>query len=229
MTLSIEFSSPFKDLIPEPQPAIQAIPQAYKNLPGIEKGVITAKKCIPFLDALTTGYIIRFPFDYRFTYNFAEQVPYFETNPNLPKDLSEKFKIGIHSSNQFNEELMDKGRTINGVLKFMNPWHIQTPAGYSCIFTQPFNRDLPFKIIDGVVDTDNFFSKVNLPFYWKSPLEKEIIIEAGSPMCLVIPFKRESWKMKITSKDEKREDRVNFFRKFKDNYKINSWSKKSYK
>ena len=229
MTFTIKFSSPLKGLIPEPKPALQYIPEEYKNHKNIDNYTTTVKKCIPFLDAMLTGYIIPTPVDYRFWYNAEKHEVIFDINPNLPEEFSKKVGISGHTQNQFNVNLMSNERTLDSVFKFMNTWHIQTPKNYSCIFTHPFNRSLPYKILDGVIDTDSYFTSVNFPFYWTGPIDKEIIIEAGSPMCLVIPFKRDSWKMKVTKNEEKKEDRINFFRKVVDNYKTHTWSKKSYK
>lgn len=229
MSLSIEFSSPLKGLIPEPKPSTHFISQTYKKLSDEVEYTPTVKKCIPFRDALLTGYILPIPVDYRFRYDFENKRALFEMNPNLPPIIQEKLNMGFHPNFQLSDEMHDSLRTVNAVFKFMNQWVVKTPPGYSCFFTQPFNRNLPFKIIDAVVDTDNFFSSVKLPFYWRAPVKETLILESGSPMCLVIPFKRENWKMKINFKKEKIENRVNFFRKFWDNYKTHSWSKKTYK
>ena len=228
MALTIKFNSPLKGLIPEPEPVINHIPKAYKQLSNSVDSN-TVKKCMPFLDAMISGYILPIPVDYRYTYNFSEQRAIFDTNTNLPEHLKKYFEIGFHDNRQISEELMYENRTINAVFKFINNWHIETPKGYSCLYTQPFNKKSPFKVIDGIVDTDNFFTSVNLPFYWTSPVEKEVIIKAGSPMCLIFPFRRESWTMKTYKKEEKIEDRMNFFREVFENYKIHSWKKKSYR
>ena len=91
-------------------------------------------------------------------------------------------------------------------MKFYNPWRIQTPSGYSCLFTPPLNRvDERFEIISGVVDTDIYEEYINFPFILKKDYLLEnikdgkflSIIEKGTPYCQIIPFKRESWKMKI--------------------------------
>jgi hypothetical protein len=43
------------------------------------------------------------------------------------------------------------------IIKFNNVWTIETPAGYSLLFTHPFNRgDLPFTTIAGMVDADSY-------------------------------------------------------------------------
>ena len=229
MTHTIKFNSPLKGLIPEPKPAINYIPDAFKNHKAYGEGTVSVKKCVPFLDAMLTGYIIPTPVDYAFSYNSKEQRVSFDMNPNIPEELTRHFNIAGHTDFQFQEGLRPSFRTIDTVFKFMNTWHIETPKNYSCIFTNPLNRNLPYKIIDGVVDTDTYFTSINFPFFWTGPIDREVIIKTGSPMCLIVPFKRDNWKMKVNLKEEKTKDRMNFFRHMYDNYKNKVWSKKSYK
>ena len=52
-------------VIAEPVPAVRVLPAWFKQLPGIDKADVTAtddgltvKRCSPFLDALSTGWIL---------------------------------------------------------------------------------------------------------------------------------------------------------------------------
>ena len=112
MALTIKFNSPLKGLIPEPEPVINHIPKAYKQLSNSVDSN-TVKKCMPFLDAMISGYILPIPVDYRYTYNFSEQRAIFDTNTNLPEHLKKYFEIGFHDNRQISEELMYENRTIN--------------------------------------------------------------------------------------------------------------------
>ena len=76
-------------------------------------------------------------------------------------------------------------------LKFMNPWRIKLPPGYSLLFTQPLNRpDLPFTCFSGVVDCDRFDTTVNIPFAWTGPTGDHVL-PAGTPIAQVVPLRRE--------------------------------------
>ena len=55
--------------IPEPFPASRAVPDWLKQLPVDLQGGPTIKRCAPFLQAITAGYIIPVPFDFQFTYS----------------------------------------------------------------------------------------------------------------------------------------------------------------
>jgi hypothetical protein len=114
--------------------------------------------------------------------------------------------------------------------KFINPWAIKTPKGYSCYFKPPAHSPNPwFEILEGFVDTDVYSTNVNFPFVLLDP-DKECLIPAGTPIAQVIPIKRDSWKMDIT-KDVDEANNVSKFlsSQYFDRYKRLFWEKKEYK
>jgi len=232
MALKIEFISKHKEYIPEPKPSLLYIPEEYKKFPKYGKDNLkihpTVKKCIPFLDALITGYIIPFPCDIYYWYDEKNKQANFVSSKNAP---AEEFKVTDHEKFQISEELRYSRRTIDHIFKFYNPWSIKTPLGYSCLFTTPFNRNLNFKLVDAIVDTDSFNLNANIPFYWANSHNQKVMLKTGDPMCLVIPFKRDSWKMSVQSETSNNYNHrlKKFFKYFEDTYKRVSWSKKSYK
>ena len=63
----IAVSKEMADVWPHPRPASHFIPEEYKKLErlkGENMHAPTLKMCIPFLDAMTAGYIIPFDQDY---------------------------------------------------------------------------------------------------------------------------------------------------------------------
>ena len=55
------------DIWPSPKPALKFIPEDYKKLGRLSNNNLhdpTVKTCMPFLDAMTAGYIIPFEQDY---------------------------------------------------------------------------------------------------------------------------------------------------------------------
>lgn len=228
----IIFESDLAGLVEEPKPALQSIPESFKQLNKFinnKKTDRTVKACVPFLDALKFGYTIPFPIDYEVYYkdgslNFDIST-FISGGP-----MAERFAIDGHSNDQVPENLRHDKRTIDATLKFVNIWKITTPPGYSCLFTQPLNRNAPFKIIDGVVDTDKFPMTVHFPFYWTGDTEKTYTLQHGTPMVQIIPFKREDWQMEIKNKpsDDLRQ-RIKLSKRLIDTYKNVFWSKKRYK
>ena len=175
---------------------------------------------MPFLDALTSGYIIPFDQDYI--------VDATETDLSISSANKEPEPAGFHSKTQLPLG-DDKGKENLG--KFHNKWLIKTPPGYSCLFIQPLNRiEERFEAISGVVDTDMYINVINFPFHWKK-WNQQTLLKKGEPMIQVIPFKRESWKkwsgfiMEIAHGQTLRL----LESKFIDRYKKMFWNKKSFK
>lgn len=226
-----------------PTPAKLNIPEWFKKLQHTAKKH-TAKGCIPLLDAFSAGYIIKLTYDLHI--NHKKQVEGEETFPpqhtKAHADLGMKYGIHMqlegqhnyHAEEQLKESpLLQKNQNLP-VHKFINPWLIKTPPGYSCLFTSPLNNpDDRFEAMSGIVDTDTFNLPINFPFIINSDkyYNLETIIKRGTPIIQIIPFKRESWKMKI--KETPREEfELNFFKYSKQlmyTYKENFWSKKSWK
>jgi hypothetical protein len=222
--------------IPEPIPAVKKIPEWYKSIPryigGDKKPSLknnlsdgTIKTCMPVLDAMTAGYLILSSADVYISKE-PEGTMYQWANHDL---------ITFHSPDQitgypkFENKL--KGEKAP---KFTNHWIIQTPKNYSCLFVTPFHHDLPFRTLEGVVDTDTYFNPVNFPFI-PDP-EFEGLIPRGTPIAQVIPFKRESWSMFVNSLRDSKELQEKFLRvkgnllsQFFDKYKKHYWTKKEYK
>jgi hypothetical protein len=225
-------------LFDRPRSAVQSLPQWYKDMPtrmdgekldGLSKegtavSNLTLKGCSPFLDALSSGYIFELPFDIEFRKNDQGLVNIrWATNIDL---------IGSHGPDQAPGIPSPVGGA-ESLLKWRPGWRVITPKGYSSLFTHPLNRhDLPFRTFSGVVDTDMYNLEVELPFQLlPTTLDKDILIlEKGTPICQVIPFKRENWNSDVVPFNEN-ENRKNGFKlksKIVRSYKQQFWQKKSY-
>ena len=221
----------------EPQPAKSFISKEYKNLLSYINDDIrdkTVKKCMPFLDAMTSGYIIPFFQDHIIT--IAKTSPNSETASNLENPdltdvhihtMQEPSSI-FHYPNQLPKNYQDGERPLG---KFTNKWHIKTPPGYSCLFIHPLNQPkTDYELAAGVVDTDVYDKIIMFPFYIKkqfTKLQTQIHCQKGNPMVQVIPFKRESWTS--WSGIEKNFEKSTYgFGILVDMYKKTFWQKKKY-
>lgn len=194
-----------------PEPASKNIPEWYKELESYPKGkhpkgngtpeMITIKRCMPVFDALNSGYIIKSPTDV-----WVSQRPNITTDPvtNEQQVSDKKYPyfewpsfntIQFHPVEQAPNHPNKNGHEI-AYPKWINPWAIKTPSGYSTLFVQPFHRESVFTILPGVVDTDNYTAPVNFPFVLND-ITWEGLIPAGTPIAQVIPFKRETWEMEF--------------------------------
>lgn len=195
----------------------------FKNSVRKKASGSTIKKCMPVFDALSAGYMLYTPQDLQVHWDSKEGGRSYE--------WSDYEFIGFHNNSQAGNHPMKDERGMP-YPKFANPWTVITPKGYSCLFVQPFHRESVFEILPGVVDTDTFHGAVQLPFQFKDP-KWEGVIPAGTPMCQVIPFKREQFTHSVHSAtelgyspDELAGKAVRM--KFINGYKDMFWSKKDY-
>ena len=198
----ISFIPISNDIYLKPKRSNDVIPDWYKKLPatdflhrGAQEKDLTIKRCIPVLDAMTTGYVLVTENDLYFSYDE-------ETGESSWS--GEKLQIGYHSDGKVisSHPIIQVGdmpfspEFIKFAFKWNNPYIIKTPPGYSCIFTGPMNQPyLPFSPLVGVVDTDTYFQPVLFPFLMKNNFKG--LIPKGTPIIQIIPFKRDDWEMEI--------------------------------
>ena len=200
MSKNINFRARSKtefEVQPKPYPAVKQLPkwfkdaQPYENMIGypqdeklhIIRGSTNAtyKKCIPLLDSLSAGYIVPLWADVMVEQNNGLSQIYWKTKYNVftPHGDSSK-NITAHSGYD------------PVVYKYNNCWIPQTPKGYSCLIISPLGYgDLPFKAISAIVDTDKSTLELVFPMWIKTGFEG--IVEKGTPMVQIIPFKRDDW------------------------------------
>lgn len=195
-------------VFPHPYPASESAPDWYRKqnrywgnelrvkevMPN--NGLIntTIKGCMPVFDAMTAGYYIPLYSDVDVKAN---------DNGHAGTIWGTQFSsvISVHNPEQYDSYPLDRNVYSEYALKFENPWIIKTPPGYSCLFIHPLHYDdLPFKSVSGVVDTDTYPLPVNFPFFIKNGFSG--ILETGTPMIQVIPFKRDKWKMEVGYDEE---------------------------
>ena len=229
-----------------PIKAVQNIPEWFKNLKHNHKRR-TIKGCIPVLDSLSAGYILRMPQDFYVHHNFTNgdkkdsvfKYAYgdfheyiYDLDLNLNRNNSLTHNIDQLGGKKGGCPFVEKNSNLN-LYKIANPFRIKTPPGYSCLFIPPLNnRDDRFEIISGIVDTDTFPNYINFPIVLngdKYPV-LETIIEQGTPYVQIIPFKRQSWKMEVKEDpQEKGVSELSILGKLTYVYKNFFWSKKSWK
>lgn len=216
------------DVIPKPFQSKKHVPAWFKALPGKLKDGLeasTIKRCNPFLDAMSLGWIIPLAADVEFSTNEnATGVTY--------KWSFYKSMVENHTTQQISTEKSPNPIGAKPPMKFMNHWVIRTPKDYSLLFVPPLNRPDPrFTCLSGMVDSDGYFEFVNFPFIFNEP-NFQGIIEAGTPLVQVIPIKRSTLNLKtnIGQMTEKDHDALKLTRRkrasHESHYRDNIWSKK---
>jgi hypothetical protein len=211
----------------------EAIPEWYKRSPQKIEGSTTElqinnpsattstyKRCSPFLDALTSGYMVLLNVDVEVS-DSPDGFKYLRWRPD-------QSVVSGHTNNEWQGLVPPQGY-VNMLYKWSQDFGITTPKGYSCLFTHPSNRfDLPFITLNAVVDTDNFNMPIHFPFFLREDFVG--IIEKGTPICQVLPFKRDSWAKVEEKYEENKVLKLNskFSSKIIRSYKTQYWSRKEY-
>lgn len=173
----------------------------------------TVKRCPAIVDLLTEGFIIPMWADFLVQRDME----------TLEWDNKGTIQYGIefHGKKQIEGWDLKKTDFPEGV-KFVNPWRIYTPPGYSVMFMPPtYQFEKRFTVLPGIVETDSYHH-VNFPTVWHTT--KDAIIERGTPFIQVIPFKRDDWDIGVSQmteadiEDDARE-KMELNTKFKNSYR----------
>ena len=192
-----------------PVPASKCIPTWFKDIPHdvtMKEGTVTtsAKGCMPFVDAMKFGYVLRAGCDMVVKGWVENGVSHWWANWSVPKFFDDKDLITPHDTNQLGKEPLTNSGAIP--LKVVTNFTIKTPSGYSCLITPVLNNNhllaRGIHFYSTVVDTDHHPLPVNLPFSLTNLSGEEIVIEKGTPLVQVMPFKRENWGMEVKEQSQ---------------------------
>jgi len=229
----------------EPSPIKNHIPQWYKDGEVYDdKKSAGLKTCVPFLDVMLTGYALTTIDDLRISKEDGFVViedgtikkdGSFEPNKKRTSH-NHALKDNQIFSRMVNERKGSSGSTIPrppGHLQnhfvWSGKWGWKVPRGHSVLVTHPFNRlDLTFTTLSGIIDSDGWVPSGNIPFFLKEDFEG--VIPKGTPIAQLLPYKRDSWIMRISKILEARYtvDIKSHSQGSDGYYKKKYWNRKSY-
>lgn len=214
----------------KPKPAVKKLPDSYKKMrpymggdESIESsGELnhTVKRCIPFLDAMTAGYILETPADLYVTMQGDKPFIQWRTQEKV---------LEAHSEGQIPDDLKPS-YCYDIPFKLINNYVIRTPKGYSCMFLPVLNvPNNPIVAAAGIVDTDTFEAVVHFPFFLQKGFTGKI--PAGTPVVQIIPFKRDNWVSRFAEANYKNVTQTvaTIKRQMEFAYKKLFWQRKEYR
>lgn len=212
----------------KPIPAKTALPEWYRlseyEFPKHGEMAPGIKKCVPFLDGMLSGYMLTLPIDVEVTRDDKGFL-------DIKWDSTEEFaNFIIKRDSKQGEKIPRPAGHLKDHLAFHGKWGWKTPRGYSTLVVQPLNRfDLPFTILSGIIDSDEFSSPGNLPFFIREDFQG--VIPKGTPIAQIIPVKRDSWALveNDASLIPLGMAQGEFVRSKNKSYKKNMWHRKEYK
>lgn len=194
-TLKFRCLAELEGKIPPPIPASSGMPDWLKAMPtqaysGLNRrDDNTVKRCPPFVDAMTSGFLLPLICDLRIengAISWDNDLP-----PGGELDFP-RSPIGFHDQGQVvDTPLFEQDRFL---IKFHNLWCIEAPEGYAVFFTHPINRfDLPFTTLSGLVDCDRYQDNwIHFPAHWHDA-NFSGMLPRGTPIAQCVPVKRERW------------------------------------
>ena len=218
----IEFAADSPDVQPSPGPAIKFLPEWLRRMPNLAVSTDgtresqTVKKCPPFLEAVTMGYLIPLTYDVELTCSASGEVDYRSNGPAIDA----RFPIDVRGT-PFDRMI---------VLRFHNPWRLKTPPGYSTLVLPMLGRyELPMTVVPGLIDTDTDDGEVFVPMIVGMRPGQRLTLARGTALAQVVPVSRGPWRHECGTYDEDRREAAEVeFEKDPHHYKNAHWAKKSY-
>lgn len=198
----IHFTCANTNDIGKPQPIKKFVPEWYRKAEtyyvnpseniavedGSQEMTAGLKTCVPYLDAMISGYTFVIPFD---IYVGRTEDGDLDIKWNAPQGW--EYFVGERPKESGSTMPRPAGHAPNHLV-WSSQWGFKLPRGYSALVTHPLNRqDLPFTTLSGIMDSDKFFGNGNIPFFIKEDFIG--VIEKGTPFAQIIPIKRKKWKM----------------------------------
>lgn len=184
-----------------PVPATDTLPDWFKKLDNQVNGFRTAKSCRGLFDVMTMGYTIVWTFDVLINKDEHGKLFIKKARDGGGQDFSAHphLQMGMYPDAHLHQQQ-------KGVEKVNLPYRVVTPRGTSVMLVQPpYRPDLKTEIMPGVIDSDKFYSPLNVLFTIKDiPVGKEIRISAGTPLAQLVPFVRTEWKLRFKKVDQKK-------------------------
>jgi hypothetical protein len=188
-----------------PSPIIKTIPEWYRKADrfakkldgtfwkGPDNGKVpTWKACPAIFDIMGTGYTLKTPCDIEFIEKDSKTLIVTISDARYKEFCTPRQKMpqfehpeGYH----------------HGHFAWFPDWGVETPEGYSVLYSQPFNRfELPFLTTSGIIDNDTVNLLGSMPFFIRKGFSG--VVPAGTPFVQLIPFKREDWSSEVIIEDE---------------------------
>lgn len=211
----------YRDDIPEPVAACKDMPKWFRDTENLTKSkcpfafnsdtsvtnIVNIKNCPAVFDYLTTGYIIK-AWDNIMVRNLDGNLHLNWEKACLHAEMGEDIFKTHQTSIQMPGMCGDNEPLYHGFHKLLSPWFVKTPPGVSLYITNPSQyRDKRFTTLDGVIHPEEKPITLQWFFEWNKELplnvdenefdSKNQIIKKGTPLIMIIPFKRDEYKSQV--------------------------------
>jgi hypothetical protein len=171
----------------------------YKKRIGDTKTLITAAKCPGIRESMESGYIVQSWFDFTIETNSDNQYEYTVHYPNMLKDYLESINYKNPLISDFDLKFsplkIPTGNSLKSILKIWTPYHIEIPNTHKLLIAPiHYDDNQAFTACSGIIE--GFEIDFNVHVYWHTT-NGTVHIPAGTPLCQLIPIKKDSSDIKI--------------------------------
>lgn len=175
---------PIPNHAPGPGQAQQGPPAPLNS--NVPAGGTTIKACAGVIDIMKWGWMIPLWADHEMiTFPDTRETGRYQLRPSINEVKTSGF-LAFHQ-----EFIPQMEGEYDFSPKLDSPWSIRTPPGYSiALLPLPFADEefnQPWRVVPGIIDTDRYHA-FNVLLKWR--YEGRYLMEQGTPMCCVVPFKR---------------------------------------
>lgn len=210
----------------KPTPSANFIPEWFRTLDN-DPVMKTAKSCRGVYDMMTAGYMVVWNTDVVLSKDEQNRIVISRTRDGSNANFHPHpgWQLGAYPSALLS---MQK----DGIQKFDTQYRVKSSKGTSLLMQQPSYRpDLKTEVMPGIIDTDKFYSPLNVLFMIKEfNSNRSIKINAGTPLAQIIPFQRTEWEIEYSNLDmkllETQERNIDSLDKY---YQKFQWTKKIFK
>lgn len=183
--------------IPHPVPAEKVAPKWFADMPAVNedirkhywRGSNTMKVCSGILDSSRMGYVIFAPCDF----DIVAEENTWRCETNWPHKFVDIFVPALSEDYSFPEGHKQL------FFKVTLPYRIKTSPGTSTLITQlKWRPEINHTVVEGSVDTDDFYSDLHFVFSMKE--NSRLTIKKGDPLLQIFPYRRESWTQHVEAK-----------------------------
>jgi len=173
----------------------------------------TVRHCPSFVEIFQNGYVIPAPADYFIHLDKDGDLIWHTSFSFLGQTGNQD--ISFHYDDQLIDHLPNHSDYLR-IAKINLPFKLFTPKGYSIqMMRMPYEDFSQWEAVYGMLRTDKNHN-MNIQLAIKS--HDQIFIKQGTPLCLIVPFKREKFTHKMVDLSDKSKYTGKFYKIYKKHY-----------
>lgn len=190
----------------------------YKDKTENTQSLITAAKCPGMRNVMESGYIVQSWFDFTIETTADDDTEFKIYYPNQfekhIEDIGYKNPLINSFNTKFSPLKIPTGNNLNSIIKIWTPYHFEVPDTHELlVLPVMYDDNPPFTACPGSIS--GFEIDFNVHVFWHAR-EGKTFVPAGTPLCQLVPIKRDKTKIitETTSDEVKKRVAERKFKKY---------------